>query len=155
MRLFPLLGLVIVPACTTLRGSNSDNVTMSLGAAADSVLRVATTQLELHGYEVDRLDDRVIVTRPRAMPTYLIEVSTARNERAGNEWMVQISAEPLELLGGSRVIVSGYVLPRVRPVSAGNSASERAIPITADNPQLFREIEVIAGWIESAVARRR
>ncbi|HVE79300.1 MAG TPA: hypothetical protein VNA89_10585 [Gemmatimonadaceae bacterium] len=159
MRLPALLGLVLFPVCATacfnMRGSGADNVTLSVAAPADSVLRIATTQLELHGYEVSRLDDQVIVTRPRAMPNYLIEVSTARNERAGNEWMVRVSAEPLEFIGGTRVTVRGYVLPRVRQVSAGNSASERAIPVTDDNPQLFREIEVIADWIDAAAQRSR
>jgi hypothetical protein len=129
-------------------------VTVNLGATPDSVLRIAATQLQLHGYEVSRIDSQMVVTMPRTIPNYLREVSTRREpEIPGNEWILQITTEPLIMARGTRLRVSGFVVPKRPPVSPGNAVAEYAIPVDARNQSLFREINVVADWIENAAVR--
>ena len=153
MRGLAVLCLALLPACATLRGSNRNNVTVNIGATPDSVLRVAATQLQLHGYQVNRVDDQMVVTMPRAIPEYLREVSTREPELPGNQWVIQITTEPLVFARGTRLRVSGFVVPRGGPVSPGNTVAQNAIPVDERNQRLFREISVVADWIEDASIR--
>jgi hypothetical protein len=153
MRGIAVLCLALLPACATLRGSHRNNVTVNLGVSPDSVLRIAATQLQLHGYEVNRIDSQMVVTMPRSIPNYLREVSTREPELAGNEWILQITSEPLVMTRGTRLRVSGFVVPKRPRVSPGNAVAEYAIPVDARNERLFREINVVADWIEDAAVR--
>lgn len=153
MRRIAILCLALLPACATLRGSHRNNVTVNLGASPDSVLRIAATQLQLHGYEVSRIDSQMVVTMPRTIPNYLREVSTREPQLPGTEWILQVTTEPLIMARGTRLRVSGFVVPKRPPVSPGNAVAEYAIPVDARNQRLFREINVVADWIEDATIR--
>jgi hypothetical protein len=153
MRGFAVLCLALLPACASVRGGSQNNVTVSLGATPDSVLRIATTQLQLHGYQVSRIDDKMLVTLPRPIPNYLREVSTREPGLPGNEWILQLTTEPLVMVRGTRLRVSGFVVPKRPSVSPGNTVAESAIPVDARNQMLFREISVVADWIEDATIR--
>jgi hypothetical protein len=153
MRGFAILCLALLSACATLRGSSRNNVTVSLGESPDSVLRIAATQLQLHGYEVSKIDGRMVVTMPRPLPDYLREVSTREPQLPGNEWILQVTTEPLVMSSGTRLRVSGFVVPKRPAVSPGNAVAEYAVPVDARNQRLFREINVVADWIEEAAIR--
>lgn len=153
MRGLAVLCLALLPACATLRGSHQNDVTVNLGASPDSVLRIASTQLQLHGYQVSRIDEKMLVTMPRAIPNYLREVSTREPDLPGNEWILQLTTEPLVMARGTRLRVSGFVVPKRATVSPGNTVAEQAIPVDARNQKLFREISVVADWIEDATIR--
>jgi hypothetical protein len=153
MRGLAVLCLALLPACATLRGSNRNNVTVNIGGTPDSVLRIAATQLQLHGYQVSRVDDKMMVTMPRAIPDYLREVSTREPELPGTQWIIQVTTEPLIFAKGTRLRVSGFVVPRASAVSPGNTVAQNVIPVDERNQRLFREISVVADWIEDASVR--
>ncbi|HUF26364.1 MAG TPA: hypothetical protein VMM18_05210 [Gemmatimonadaceae bacterium] len=150
MRPIAALTLMLVSACAPmLWGAHDDNVTTTIGLPADSVLRVATTQLEHHGFLVHDLGGGVLITAPQAVPSHL-------TEDASEQWMLRVQVEPLSFVRGSRVTVRGYTLPPGVTLASTNQVSRNAIPVTTvRTPRLFREVEAAAGWINDAAARRR
>jgi hypothetical protein len=142
--------LAAVSACASIRGGeNTDNVEMNLGGNKAKALDAAKTQLMHHGYQVTTVGDEMLVTAPRIVPTYLREVSTARPQT--QQWFLVVTADQMRFFRGTRVRVSGYVLPKgagtTTAVTNGKRLQQEAIPITSKNAKLFREVEMVASWI--------
>ena len=165
MKIMSLAGmatLVAAAGCAHIAGANRDGtVSMSTQGTPQQVLEVARTQLVHHGFDVSTTGSDMVVTTPKAVPTYLREVSTARNagDQSQQQYFIVVSAEKQRFIRGSRVRVTGYLLPpgagTTRVVSAGNRLEQTAVPITESNPKLYRQIQVTADWINDALARRK
>lgn len=149
--------LVLLSACAGMRGgSGSDDVSMNVGGSRAEALAVARTQLVHHGYEVTAVGEEMLVTSPKRVPEYLREVSTARPD--AQQWFLVVSAEKIRFFSGTRLRVAGYLLPpgagTTQAVADGKRLEQTAIPVTTSNPKLFREVEVVSSWIESASKRK-
>lgn len=146
-----VLVLAIAACSPAFWRSENGQVVTTVSVSPDTALRVATTQLEHHGFRVYHLGEGELLTEPRAVPDH------ARLDGQGDQWMVRVRVEPLSFVRGSRLQVTAYTVPvgtMVRPTS-DNQVRENAILVTTvNNPQLYREVEAIAGWINDAAGRR-
>jgi hypothetical protein len=161
MRAPTALAVLTLSACSLFRGGNTntgrssnEEVVLAIPVTADTALRLAVTQLELHNYRVNPAGPGLVVTSPRPVPDYLIEVSNEKKPaRARQQWILRVQAEPQRFISGSRVMVNGYILPPTSVITAGNGISQSAIPVTSENVRLFREVQVVGEWISAAAKR--
>ena len=157
MRPLTLLSTLLVAGCATFGWSGRETLTTMVGVPADSALRVAVTQLQHHGYTVHALGDVEVMTDPRRVPQYLVELSTdpaEQQELAGRQLIISVRVQPAPYFNGSRVDVAGYLVPP-RPKGTTNTVMENATLITeSNNPTLYREVRAAAGWITDALQRR-
>ena len=146
-----VLVLAIAACSPAFWRSENGQVVTTVAVPADTALRVATTQLEHHGFRVYHLGEGELVTEPRGVPDH------ARQDGQGSQWMVRVRVEPLSFVRGARLQVAGYMLPTgamVRPTSDNQVRENAVLVTTVNNPQLYREVEAIAGWINDATGRR-
>ena len=155
MRTFAALALVLSAACSSaLWRADGSRVTSTVALPVDSVLRVAATQLEHHGFEVHNLGGGVLITMPRPVPSHA--GTGAADAREAENWIVRVSAEPLSFVRGSRMQVSAYTLPPGATLATDEQLQQDAVQVTTvRNARLFREVEAVAGWINDAAQRRR
>lgn len=151
--------LAIVAGCSKIRGtSNTESVTTTVGLTKAQALDVARTQLVHHGFTVTGAGSDVLVTSPKLVAPYLREVSTAK-QPAPQRWFLVVQGSDARFFRGTRLRVSGYVLPpgagQVSAVSNGTRLEQSAIPITAQNARLFREVQVATDWIVSEANRKK
>lgn len=155
MRLPVLVCAVLLTACGAGMRTQSDRaIYLTLGVPSDSALNAATRQLAAHGFDVHRAGETTIVTAPQAAPAYTRPLSTAAPSDT-TRWMVMVSTEPATLFHGSRLVVTGYIMPPAgaAQVSPGNAVQQQAIPITSDDRQLFARVQQVADWISAATKR--
>ena len=151
--------LATAAGCARMRGGPSgDSVTMTVGANRQSAIDMARTQLQHHGFTVTGIGDEMLVTTPKPVPEYLREVSTAKPGPT-QSWFLVVDASDVRFFRGTHLRVSGYLMPpgagTVAAVKNGKRLEQNAIPITQQNPRLFREIEAAANWIESEATRKK
>lgn len=151
--------LATTGACARFNGGpNGDSVSTTVGTNRQTTLEVARTQLIHHGFTVTRVGDAMLVTAPRPVPEYLREVSTAK-PAPGQQWFLVVESSDVRFFRGTHVRVSGYLMPpgagSATAVRNAKRVEQNAIPITQQNPRLFREVEAAAGWIESEAQRSR
>lgn len=157
MRVLTVLALALTAACASGPwGAERSNVASSLGTPVDSVLRIATTQLQNHGFEVMELGEGVIVTAPRPMPDYLRGGVETGEGRDATHWVMRVSVERVPFMQGTRLNVAGYLLPSGTTVARDDAVSQDAIPITSiSHPRAHREIEEMSQRITEAARRHR
>ena len=144
--------LAAAAACTGRRGPAESSIETAVRLDADTALRVARTQLQLHGFEVTAAGENAIVTSPRPVPTHL----QGEGVPAGRHWMLRVETQRRALAGGARVRVLGYLLPPpATDARASGPTSQPAILVTSDNGPLFSEIRTVGKWIEDAAGRAK
>ncbi|HEX2779083.1 MAG TPA: hypothetical protein VHM30_06275 [Gemmatimonadaceae bacterium] len=158
-RMAAIAALAITAACArTTGGPNGDSVDMTVGLNRQTAMQTARTQLVHHGFTVTGIGDEMLVTSPKAVPEYLREVSTAK-QSSGQTWFLVVESSDVRFFRGTRLRVSGYLMPAgsgtAQAVRNGKRAEQNAIPITQQNPRLFREVEAVAGWIESGAQLKK
>jgi ABC-type phosphate transport system substrate-binding protein len=161
MRMFKitaLAALAIVGGCAKIRGSaNGDSVTTTVGQSRAQALDIARTQLVHHGFTVTGAGSDVLVTSPKTVPEYLREASTAKP--TAQKWFLVVQGSDVRFFRGTRLRVTGYVLPpgagQASSVANGTRLQQSAIPITEQNPRLFREVQVAANWIIAESNRKK
>ena len=166
MRRLGVLCATLLAACAGMGGGGGESVSVNVPGTPDSVLRIAATQLQHHGYTVTQAGDGMLVTLPRAVPNYLIETSNpapgkgraqqqaAQAAQAPQQWVLRVQTERIFLASGTRLRVAGFIVPPTVRLTSGNAVQQTAIPITSENARLFREVQVVAQWIADAAARR-
>jgi hypothetical protein len=132
-------------------GSNGDAV-QNVRLSADSTLRIASTQLTHHGYTVQPVGQRSLVTTPRAIPDWL---GGKDPKMKGRLWFVQVNVEPQFLARGTKLAVVGFLVPESSQAANRTNAAtaQNAIVVTSDNP-LHQEVRTIASWIADATRRK-
>ena len=147
-----LLTLSASGCATVFGGGGSTDVVQSVSISADSLLRVATTQLQHHGFVVTPVGDRSVFTTPRPVPTWLVEKDATMKDR---QWVVEVHAAPHFLARGTRLEVTGYMLPEssTRPAAGSAPNVQNAIEITSKHA-LYPEVRAVAGWIADAARRK-
>lgn len=140
-------GLWSLAACHVYRGPDQDNLAFAAPVSVDSALRIAGTQLQLHGYTITRQSANAIVTTPRVIPS---ELRKPPKDRPATMWILRVEVTTT-LANEARFRVSGYVVPSARPASG--QVTTTTVPVTAADKQLFPEVENVAGWIRDAARR--
>lgn len=159
--MFGAAAILVAAGCAHVTGAGrGGTISLTTGKTPQQVLAVARTQLVHHGFDVSTAGSDMVVTTPKAVPVYLREVSTARGgDQAQQQWFLVVDTERQRFLRGTRVRVTGYLLPAgagtTRVVAAGNRLEQTAIPVTENNPRLFRQVQVAADWINDALARMK
>ena len=149
MRATTVLCAMVLAGCASLGGGGTGRETVSrdVDVPVDTALRIAKTQLELHGYRVGASTGNSLVTEPRAVPG---EVRDAANRQEAEYWVVQVEAGT-KVLGGTQVRVRGFRLPEGRPRTPGSQPP--MVAVTDADQRLFNELGAIAGWIGDAAGR--
>lgn len=139
------LAILITTAC--LRGSKGSSGTTedTVGRTEREVLAIASTQLRHHGFAVTLAGDNVVVTQPRLIPAHLQDSVSATK---GKMWLLHVTADRASFAGGTRVRVVGYIVP-------AHGGQARAVPVTASNPKLYREVVAATGWIVDEARRKK
>jgi hypothetical protein len=151
--------LAITAACANIGGGPSgDSVAMTVGLNRQATMETARTQLMHHGFTVTGVGDEMLVTAPKTVPEYLREVSTAKPAK-GQSWFLVVESSDARFFRGTHLRVTGYLMPpgagTVAAVTNGKRLEQNAIPITQQNPRLFREVQAAADWIESATQQKK
>ena len=150
MRLSIAASSVLLAACATLAGGGRDSVEFTVPVTTDEALRIGVAQLQLHGYQIGTNERNMLVTIPRAVP------EGARGGAAGaadRQWIVRVEASPVEFTGDTRIRVTGYLIPPGAPAAVADTAV--ATPVTADDRELFGELQSVGRWIVDAARRQR
>ena len=153
-RIAAACAVLALAGCASFGFSGQDTITSMVRVNADTALRIAATQLQHHGYTVNEIGNRTIITQPRAVPEYLRELSTKPSDPP-QQLIFQVRTEQAGFMRGTRIRVAGYLVPRSQAATRTAPDKQRAVPITEDNPRLFREVQTVAGWISDAANRRR
>lgn len=151
MRPIAVLATLLLSACAAFRYGNEESVGMNVRVAPDTALRIASTQLIHHGFDVSPVGDDKIVTHPAALPAHLRDEADRQRPR---RWVIQVTSNRVLGISGTRVEVQGFLVPASAEGPQGTATAQQLIPITSENDKLFREVRTIAGWIGDAVKRR-
>jgi hypothetical protein len=146
-RIFTVVALGTLVACHVYRGPEQDNLAFAAPVSVDSALRIAGTQLQLHGYTITRQSSTTIVTTPRVIPG---ELRNPPRDRPATKWILRVEVTTT-LANEARFRVSGYVVPAARPASGQVTTS--TVPVTAADKELFAEVQSVAAWIRDAAQR--
>ena len=158
-RIATVFATLAIAGCATFGGRGSEIQDAAWATARvnpDTLLRIAVTQLEHHGYTVQKLGERSIMTVPRTVPNYLRDAAAATPP--AEQWVVRVNVDQVPFMGNSRVAVSAFVLPKAGSgtATAANAAVlERATPVTSENERMFSEVETVARWISDAAKQYR
>jgi hypothetical protein len=148
MRMTGVLCAMVLSGCASLGGGTGrETVSRDVDVPVDTVLRIAKTQLQLHGYKVGASAGNTLISEPRAVPG---EVRDAANRQEAEHWVVRVDVAT-RALGGTQVRVRGFRLPEGRPRTPGSQPT--MIAVTDADRRLFSELEAIAGWIADAAGR--
>ncbi len=142
------LGLMLLAACATVGRSASEGTSFQTKLSADSALRIAATQLQIHGYTIGVRGKNMITTEPRAVPQ---DLRAAAAKRPVRRWVLRVDATRM-LLGGTDVRVAGFLVP-VGATGRGNPP-EGAMRVDQEDRQLFSEVRAVAGWVRDASERK-
>ncbi len=146
-RILTVVALSMLVACHVYRGPEQDNLAFAAPVSVDSALRIAGTQLQLHGYTITRQSANTIVTTPRVIPS---ELRNPPRDRPATKWILRVEVTTT-LANEARFRVSGYVVPSARPASGQVTTS--TVTVTAADKQLFAEVQTVADWIRDAAQR--
>lgn len=156
-RIAIVFATLAIAGCATFGGRGSEIQDAAWTTARinpDTLMRIAVTQLEHHGYTVQRLGEGSVMTVPRTVPNYLRDASAPASP--AQQWVIRVNIDKVPFMGNSRVAVSAFLLPSGGAASggAGNAAVlERATPVTSENQRMFAEVETVARWISDAAKR--
>lgn len=135
------------------RGPAESDYQANVRLSADSTLRIARTQLQLHGFTVTAAGENALVTTPRPIRADLQGGSAALRSR---QWMLRVETSRRALVGGSRLRVIGYLLPpQANDARSTGPTSQPATVITSDQTALFGEVRAVGGWIQDAAGRAK
>ena len=146
----PLLFLTLMALACARFGQAGSATTTTVIVPADSALRAARATLTAEGWTVNDLGNGRLATAPRPVPA-----AARTSAKTDQNWMIQVVAERLNTLSGSRVIVAGYVIPDSASMPVDSTTISRAIPVTSEHPVLWGEVRGLANRIARAADRRR
>lgn len=134
-----------------LGGGAPTDAIQNVSTSVDSTLRIAATQLKHHGYSVQPVGDRSLVTMPRPIPEWL---GGKDAKMKGRQWFVQVNSESHFLARGSRLEVIGYLVPESSTLANNTSAptAQNAV-LVKPTDALYQEVRTIATWIGDAARR--
>ena len=152
------LATLLVAGCATFGWNGRDTLSTTVCVPADTALRIASTLLQHHGYTVTSVGEGEVMTAPRRVPQYLVELSTNREEQAElakQQLILSVRVQAAPYFAGSRIDIAGYLVPQGAR-GATNQVMEDAVLITEkSHPMLYREVRAAAGWISDALKRSR
>lgn len=147
MRFTAAIAAVVLAGCTVYQGPGQERVSFDTRLEPDSVLTLATAQLEQQGYSVAPHDEGTIVTFAQPIPSEMESRDGASKPRY---WILRVDAVQSALNFETLVHVSAYILP----VRGNPYASRTTVPVTAGNPKLFAQVKQMAELVFSATRGR-
>lgn len=151
MRLIAVVATLLLSACAAFRYGSEESVGLNLRVNPDTALRIASTQLIHHGFDVSPVGNDKIVTHPAPLPPHLRDDTDRTRPR---RWVIQVTSSRVLAISGTYIEVRGFLVPTSAEGTQGTATAQQLIPIGSDNEKLFREVRTIAGWIGDAVKRR-
>lgn len=155
-RIATVFASLAIAGCAAFSGGGG-GVQESAWASArvnpDTLMRLAVTQLEHHGYTVQALGPRSVMTIPRPVPVHMQDA--AAPQQAPRQWVVRVNVDQVPFMGNSRVEVAGFLLPQTGGTStqAGGATLNEATVVTSRNRRMFAEVETVSRWIADAAKR--
>lgn len=153
MRLLALAAVLTLSACGVVGGGGSDggaqSVVINLNARPDSLFRAANAYMNANGFTVTQLADSTLVSSPQPVPERARTSSTQ-----DQQWILQVKTEKAFLMGGSKLRVTGFIVPPASTVPVDTTTVRQATPITNRNPILFNEVQTVANAIARAAGKR-
>lgn len=152
MRLLALAAALTLSACSlggTGGGGGGESVTINVNVRPDSLHKAAVAYLSTNGFTATRLADSTLVTAPRVVPE---RARTATTQ--DQQWVLQIKSEKIFLLSGTRLRVTGFVVPPASNMPVDSTTVRRATPIGSRNTLLFNEVRAVANAIANSVGRK-
>lgn len=151
MRRRAMLGIALAAsaaACAPLFHSSAVGTEFNVGVPPAGIMVAAQTQLEQHGYKVITGSTAELYTVPMPVPEHLRQ---AGQDIAGQLWMLRVMAESPLVTRGSRVRVSGFLIPADTGSLPGSTTMSKAVPITEAHVRLQEEVRRVANWVADAV----
>lgn len=152
---FALLALASTTGCFRARWEGTQGLTRRVPERPGAIIAAAETALREHGYTPEVVDSTQLVTLPQPVPA--IEGSMAGAAGAGGSlWVLQVLAVPENAAAGvgSRVTVTGYVVPGAGRTAA-DSTGRMSVKVTEQSDaRLYAEVRRIGDWILEATKRR-
>lgn len=142
------MGALMLAACATVGGSASEGTSFRTELPADSAIRIATTQLQIHGYTIGVRGKDMITTAPRAVPQ---DLRAAKAKRPVRRWVLRVHASRV-MLGGTEVHVAGFLVPD--GATGNGNPPQGATRVEQEDRQLFSEVRAVAGWVRDAAQRK-
>ena len=148
-----LLSLPLGGCAPMFGGGSNGEAVQNVPVSVDSTLRIASTQLQHHGYTVTPVGQNSVVTAPRPVPEWLVGKDA---KMQGRLWFVQVTAQSHYLARGTQLNVVGFLVPpsAQQPNSGTTPQAQNAIQVTDQSP-LYEEVRTIATWIGDAARRRK
>lgn len=147
--------LVLFTACARATWEGNQTLARDVAWQPDSLLLTAAQALREHGYDARIVDNTTIITAPKALPVYERPVSTAADTLPAS-WVLRVRVEPNAFRAGSRLAVTGFLVPRESERMTDTTITRYTTPISESRePRLFTEIERVGNWILEAAAARR
>lgn len=158
-RIATVFASLAVAGCAAFTGGGGgiqDSAWASARVNPDTLMRIVVTQLEHHGYAVQPLGPRSVMTVPRPVPVHLQDSSAP--QQAPRQWVVRVNVDQVPFMGNSRVEVSGFLLPQqgsgaTTAAGANTQTLDRATVVTSENRRMFAEVETVSRWIADAAKR--
>ena len=151
MRFLVMVAFAILSTgCARSRGGEQTDVTGSVRPPVDSLVRIAMTQLQSHGFKATDATNGMVITQPQDLPEHL---RNATGTNGGRQWVIQVTGSRQRFFRGTQLRVAGFIVPNSPASTGGNAVSARGIPITSANEPLFAEVRTIYGWISDAASR--
>ena len=152
MRLLALAAVLALSACNFAGGGpdgGSQSVVINVNARPDSLFKVANAYLNANGFTITQLADSTLVSSPQPVPERARTSSTQ-----DQQWVLQVKSEKVFLMGGSKLRVTGFIIPRGAVTPSDTTTVRQATPITSRNPVLFNEVQSVANAIAAAAGKR-
>lgn len=152
MRVIALAAVLALSACGFVGGGpdgGAQSVVINVNARPDSLFRAASAYLNANGFTVTQLADSTMVSSPQPVPERARTSSTQ-----DQQWILQVKTEKAFLMGGSKLRVTGFIIPRGAITPADTTTVRQATPITNRNPVLFNEVQAVANAIARAAGKR-
>jgi hypothetical protein len=155
MRRTLLAVLALSAACARISWEGNQTLARDVPAVADTLLIAAAEALRAHGYDARIIDNTTIITAPKEVPQYQRPVSTAA-DTVPSSWVIHVTVEQNTMRAGSRLAVTGFLVPRDSERMVTDTAVMRSsLPVTSRQPQLLSEVERIGNWIVEAAQAKR
>lgn len=151
-----LVAIVLLSAaCARATWEGNQTLARDVAWQPDSLLLTAVQALRDHGYDARIVDDNTIITTPKSLPVYERPVSTAA-DTAPSSWVLRVQVEPNPFRAGSRLALTGFLVPRESERMTDTTLTRYTTPISETRqPRLFSEVERVGNWILEAAAARR
>jgi hypothetical protein len=146
---------LLVAACARMTWEGTQNLSRDVNSSPDALLAAAARALAAHGYTTRTVPaNQMVVTVPHVVPEYARDASTGR-DTTPDSWVLQVQVKPNSVTAGSTLSVAAFLVPRPSERSSTSVTMTQGVPVTAGQPNLFKEVQRVGNWIVDEAGRNR